>query len=111
MELEDILIESALPLHPSLAGNPRLSVRLMVNEEFHGETPFAPETPQSGVWKMTGALKILEVGENVSMMIMANTMNGKENFALAVVETLDLSAQMKLRPNCITSILSLNSIY
>ncbi|KIM19688.1 hypothetical protein M408DRAFT_182889 [Serendipita vermifera MAFF 305830] len=58
MELEEIVVWSPLPLHPSLAGNPRLSVRLTVNEIVHEKTPYASESLQSGVWRMNGGLKM-----------------------------------------------------
>lgn len=58
MELGDILIGSPLPLHPSLSGNPYLSVKVTMNGNFYEMTPFASGDPESGIWEMSGSLNM-----------------------------------------------------
>ncbi|KIM26702.1 hypothetical protein M408DRAFT_312371 [Serendipita vermifera MAFF 305830] len=99
MELEDILVKSPLPLHPSLAGHPRLSVKVVMNGKAQVATPFAPEMPQGGVWEMSGTLEIPTIGADVSLMIMADGEHGSKEIILAEIETTEFSMRVKKQPD------------
>ncbi|KIM28110.1 hypothetical protein M408DRAFT_24124 [Serendipita vermifera MAFF 305830] len=94
MELEDILVGCALPLHPY----PRLSVGVKVNGKVRDNTPLVLGDPDSDIWEMSGSLKILNADKQASLTIIACMTGGKET-PLAEFDMRDLSVMVKAQPN------------
>ncbi|KIM28601.1 hypothetical protein M408DRAFT_23647 [Serendipita vermifera MAFF 305830] len=100
MELEDILVTSPLPLHPSLAHSRRLSVRVAVDGQIYGKTPFVSGDPETGIWKMNRSLKMHKVpksGKDFSLTIVADTKGSKKKSILAEFEASELLTRVDAR--------------
>ena len=47
-----------MPLHPYLAGDTDLSVRLMVDDKIYGQTPFTKDQHKEGIWEVAAGLQV-----------------------------------------------------
>lgn len=91
MEFKDILVASSTPLHPHMADDARIFVRLIVDGKTRGETPSMSIDPINGVWETDTSFQISQNSEVIYLEILASkgdTVNPIASIKLGIPELL-----------------------